>query len=262
MPDRDGRDYKTPYICWSSRDGVPGLTVFTECCLGEVLEDSSEKKVAWLIEPSELKKKEYKTAKTLSKHFDKILTYSKKLIKKKGPFTFYPFGCYLISSSDWAVHEKSKNLSIIASEKNCLKGHKLRHRVIKTFGNQIDGIYGRGYHPIENKLEGLKNYRYSIVIENCREDYFFSEKLMDCLLTGTIPIYWGCPSIGNFFDLNGISTFTNRWQLRGILKNISKAQYEGCMEAVLKNFEIAKKYLYPEKFIYEEIKSMGILDND
>ena len=34
---------------------------------------------------------------------------------------------------------------------------------------------------------------------NGRGDYEFDEKLIDCFLTGTVPIFWGCPSIDKFF---------------------------------------------------------------
>lgn len=43
-----------------------------------------------------------------------------------------------------------------------------------------------------DKLETLSKYTYSVVIENSLE--FMSEKLIDCLLAGTIPIYVGPPT--------------------------------------------------------------------
>ena len=43
-----------------------------------------------------------------------------------------------------------------------------------------------------DKLETLSKYRYSVVIENCLE--FVSEKLIDCILAGTIPVYVGPPT--------------------------------------------------------------------
>jgi hypothetical protein len=43
-----------------------------------------------------------------------------------------------------------------------------------------------------DKLETLSKYRYSVVIENSQE--FLSEKLIDCILAGTIPIYVGPPT--------------------------------------------------------------------
>ena len=38
---------------------------------------------------------------------------------------------------------------------------------------------------------------------SCYESYF-TEKLHDCFLTGTIPVYLGAPDIGDFYNLDGI----------------------------------------------------------
>ena len=48
---------------------------------------------------------------------------------------------------------------------------------------------------LKDKIDGLRDYRYHFCIENIKRDYWFTEKLIDCFVTGTIPIYWGCPSI-------------------------------------------------------------------
>jgi len=51
----------------------------------------------------------------------------------------------------------------------------------------------RGVVP--NKLEALSKYRTSLVIENSCE--YMSEKLLDCLLAGTLPVYVG-PEVEDF----------------------------------------------------------------
>jgi hypothetical protein len=43
--------------------------------------------------------------------------------------------------------------------------------------------------PAEDKLATLSNYKYSLVIENSLD--YMSEKLFDCLFSGTLPIYVG-----------------------------------------------------------------------
>jgi hypothetical protein len=65
-------------------------------------------------------------------------------------------------------------------------------------------VLGRGYQPFENKQDGLLNYRYSVIIENVKEPDYFTEKLFDCLLCGTLPIYLGAPNIGDYFDVAGM----------------------------------------------------------
>jgi hypothetical protein len=83
---------------------------------------------------------------------------------------------------------------------------------------------------------------FTIVIENCKEDYYFTEKLIDCLLSGTIPIYWGCPSIHNFFDKDGILQFNTVEECVQIIKNITENDYFKRLSIVNANFETALQY--------------------
>ena len=64
-------------------------------------------------------------------------------------------------------------------------------------------VIGAGYEPFEKKEDGLKSYRYSIIIENSSEYDYFTEKLIDACLLETIPIYWGAPNISEYFDTRG-----------------------------------------------------------
>ena len=60
---------------------------------------------------------------------------------------------------------------------------------------------------------------FSIAIENSRNGCYFTEKILDCFTTRTVPIYWGCPDIGDYFDMNVIITFNRKsycsWNLSG-----------------------------------------------
>ena len=79
---------------------------------------------------------------------------------------------------------------------------------IKTNNLPVD-VLGRGYVPFENKWEGLLPYHYSIVIENAQEPYYFTEKIIDAMMCNTIPIYWGTPNIGDYFDVTGMVICNN-----------------------------------------------------
>ena len=49
----------------------------------------------------------------------------------------------------------------------------------------------------------LFDAQFSLVFENSREINYFSEKLLDCLLSRTVPVYFGCPNIRDYFDTTG-----------------------------------------------------------
>lgn len=214
----------------------------------------NEMSYAWLIEPIEINGSIYENILNIKDNFKKIFTHEKTLLELGPPFEFIPFGGCWIKPEDQKIYSKSKNISIIASNKNYTTGHKFRQNVIKIFSDKID-VYGLGHNFINYKLDGLKDYKFSIVIENCKRDYWFTEKLIDCFMTGTIPIYWGCPSIGDFFDLNGMMLFDNINDLQKIISSIDETLYLDKFEFISKNFDLAKKYILPDDHLYYKVKN-------
>lgn len=51
-----------------------------------------------------------------------------------------------------------------------------------------------------NKHETLRDYEYSIAIENVCENNYVSEKFFDCILNNTVPLYYGSPNVGDFYN--------------------------------------------------------------
>ena len=99
------------------------------------------------------------------------------------------------------VPAKEKKISCIASKLQQFKGHRLRLDFIKILKNEIPAIdfFGKGSNYIPDKMDGLLPYRYSIAIENTAAPYYFTEKITDCFLAYTVPVYYGCKNIGKFF---------------------------------------------------------------
>ncbi|WP_101065742.1 glycosyltransferase family 10 domain-containing protein [Roseovarius salinarum] len=134
--------------------------------------------------------------------FHRILTYDPAVLHALSNAVFFPLGMTWVP--DWRSRDtaKTRSCSLIASAKRSQEGHRLRHEIaarVQSQGLDVD-LLGLGYSPFKDKADGLAPYRYSIVIENVREANYFSEKLIDSLLLQTVPIYWGCPNIGDFID--------------------------------------------------------------
>jgi hypothetical protein len=208
------------------------------------------KKVAWLLECYELNKELYEWILTNYNLYDVVFTHSLDLCSRIPNSYWVPFGGCWIHKEDWNLHKKSKNISIVASSKTFLPGHKLRHEVISNFTN-ID-LFGGGYNPIDNKITSLKEYKYQIVIENASIPGYFTEKIIDCFVTGTIPIYYGDPKIGEIFNINGIITFSNIEELKNILENPKDIDEK----YILENFEKSKEYILTEDYIYIKHKEL------
>jgi hypothetical protein len=96
---------------------------------------------------------------------------------------------------------------------NYNKRHKLVQTLLKS--NLDFDFYGRGWGGIsdnrykgyaENKHNILRNYQYSICIENVNEHNYVSEKFFDCILNNTVPLYYGCPNIEEIYDSKSYET--------------------------------------------------------
>jgi hypothetical protein len=100
---------------------------------------------------------------------------------------------------------KTRGLSWVTSSREDLPGHKLRMRFLERLRAEVDlDLYGHGFRYIEDKGEGLRPYRYSLAFENHSGPYYWSEKITDCLLAWTVPIYYGCSRILDYFPAKSL----------------------------------------------------------
>ena len=220
----------------------------------DILTSNHTNMYGWIVESPMMYPNIISQLDTVKHKYKKIFTSNKSLIEKGDPFYFIPLGGCWISPDTQKIYNKTRDISIIASAKRNLEGHKLRHCVISQFENKL-AVMGGGYKHIDNKLEGHKNFRFSIVIENCKQDYYFTEKLIDCFATGCIPIYWGCPSIHTFFNMDGLITFNDIIELDTILPTLTKELYDNKMDAIKDNFERSKEFMIADDKIYNFIKT-------
>ena len=236
-----------------------GITVFTDKMLAAVDQVNSPVKVAWLIEPYDLIPYMYDQIKTIEDKFDFVFTYEETLLKHNPDiYKFHPCDCSGIEFHSHKLHEKTKLVSMIYSEKTWLFGHRLRHIIAKTLIPQMGydkiDFFGRATpNPLELKSEGTNPYMFQIAIENAQRRFYFADKIYDCFVTGTVPIYWGAPNIGDFFDMRGILTFNHPNELKEILENLSPEKYESMLDGVKENFERVKKYIRPDDLLFENI---------
>jgi hypothetical protein len=232
---------------WDTTPGPAKVKVFTDIRLREAADDDAERKILLLVEAPCLSEETYKRALEFKRYFDVILTHNRELIETHGkPFYYYPFGGNWIRR--WGLFPKSKDVSVLMSSKQDTRGQRLRHEIAKEFGDQMD-VFGDPRLP--TKTPALRDYRYSVIIENCKEDWWFTEKLIDCFSQGTIPIYWGCPSIQRFFNARGMWTFDTVKQLRVVLSKVSERDYMNRLAAVTTNFAAALHYRCAEDWIVD-----------
>lgn len=161
---------------------------------------------------------------------------------------------------------KENKIVWVTSNQRSSKGHNVR----MDFLNKIKelpfvDLYGRGIIPINDKWDVLHNSKYAIAYENFQNDYYWSEKIADCFLSYTMPLYFGCNSIANYFPKNSyIQIDPKDRHIDLFLKEIVVSKkWEENLEAIAKSRDlILNKYqLFP--FLCNEIKSleMGKFDD-
>jgi hypothetical protein len=175
--------------------------------------------------------------------FDLILAWHPTVLSQCGNSKLFPFGSCWINDEDRKIHEKTKKLSIISSDKKQTTGHKLRHEIINSKITDMD-VFGRGYRYVDNKITGLKDYMFSLIIENDRTDNWFTEKIIDCLVTGTVPIYWGCGNIDKYFNPKGFIQFNNTSDFKNsVLPSLNENTYKEMLPFIEENFTLSLEYV-------------------
>jgi len=107
---------------------------------------------------------------------------------------------YDFLEKDLPAGEKRGLLSAICSRKTTLPGHRRRLAFLEKLHSHLEfDFFGRGFREIPGKWEGLAPYHYSIAMENSVHPNYWTEKIADCFLTETVPVYFGCPNIAAFF---------------------------------------------------------------
>lgn len=63
-------------------------------------------------------------------------------------------------------------------------------KVLHNLDNQeLSARYNKNWH--QSKINFLKNYKFNIAFENAEAPGYITEKLVDCYMANTVPIYWG-----------------------------------------------------------------------
>tara|TARA_A100001391_G_scaffold195356_1_gene172600 strand:+ start:184 stop:1107 length:924 start_codon:yes stop_codon:yes gene_type:complete len=256
-----------------------GVTVFTDKDFMSPWVDNvkTKYKVAWLVECRGVHPFAYDIISNFEHKFDYIFTFDEHLLKRGPKYVQSLIATSRVSDEDAGIHDKSKMLSLIASKQTMTRGHRLRHKVAGAIKDKYDvDLWGGAFKPFgknnkgltagairEGKTEPLKDYRFSVTIMNSRENNYFTETLVDVFRHGTIPIFWGCPNVGDFFNEKGILRFETGQQLFDILDSLSEDLYNSKLEYVKENFEIAKKYVsMDDTFADNLIKTIPELLND
>jgi len=194
-----------------------------------------------------------------------ILTYNENILKQCPNAYKYIYGTTTISPDQYnSIDVKNKvfRITSITGNKSGLPGYKFRHDSYSS-QNQITSIPTRFFissragHTIipkknrntphlnkNSKINVFVDSQFSLVIENSKQANYFTEKLCDCLITKTIPVYWGCPNISEYFDTTGWILLEDESveNLAKKLNALTPEYYMKYTDTIEKNFKEVKNY--------------------
>lgn len=216
--------------------------------------------VAMLIEPRSIQRDVYITAKKKAHLFKYVFTHDSRLLNE------IPNAKPIIWGGCWCQCEnpiKDKFMSILSSDKKYAELHRVRLRTALMFKDtpNID-VYGTCVGKYVDPIQAHEHYKYAVIVENYIDDLWFTEKIINCFATKTIPIYLGSKAIGKYFNVNGIIQVNSEEELQNTIKSmVNNIDYWNdyyndinIQKAIEENYKTYPKYTNFEKRLYKEYK--------
>lgn len=154
---------------------------------------------------------------------------------------------------------KENKIVWITSNQRSSKGHEIRMNFLDSIKNlTYVNLYGRGINPIQDKWEVLKSAKYAIAYENFQNEFYWTEKVADCFLSFTMPIYFGCTQLENYFPKNSFIQLDPKDKhislfLKEVVSSNKWEENRVAIEAA-RNLVLNEYQLFP--FLYNQIKAL------
>lgn len=189
------------------------------------------------------------------REFDLVLAYDERLLALPNAREFIPVGAWVND----IVLRKTDQISFLMSSKIWTQEHRMRFQILRELEGrdrigEFEVLTHRSPPRLPDKEGFFANAKFHIACENQVMDNMFTEKILDCFKTFTVPIYYGCANIGKYFDVRGILRFDTIERFRHIINNITPASYADMLPYVMINHELAREYW--ENSVYQRIEIM------
>jgi hypothetical protein len=96
--------------------------------------------------------------------------------------------------------------------------------------------------PTDSKIWVFES-QFSIALENTIQENYFTEKLLGCFETLTVPIYMGCPNITDYFDSRGMIIVNSLEEIKEAILKLTPELYEEMLPYLKINKERTNDFL-------------------
>lgn len=204
--------------------------------------------------------------------FSFILTWSSHILNNtpNSIFSVYGESWWQDSQFDYEPVIKQFKTSFLRGGLLKLIGHSYRHELydrkheIKTPIQFWDKLGDRQTDDFstwrQHKIDSFRPYQYSVCMENSSHENYFTEKITDCILNKTIPIYYGCSNIGDFYNSKGIIQVQNADEAIRVINNLDPSYYNSILDIIEENYQRAFKYKDYTGNVSKQIKEIFLLN--
>ena len=112
---------------------------------------------------------------------------------------------------------------------------------------------------VQNKLQFIKDYRFTICFENSSYPGYTTEKIYESMISGSVPIYWGNKRISEEFNAESFINVHDYKNLDAVIEKIMDLENNPKMFFEL----LSQPWIIPQKHksFFEEERILNFLDN-
>jgi hypothetical protein len=244
----DANDY---YFCFCDiRDVIEGKTEGKKVIYCDCMEPDSA-----CSPPKEISERRNDLHLVLSRRKD-VLSNCKGSI-------MFPFGNSWLEKENHHLlwEDKKPSISFTSTSKFSpgRDGYQMRHLVVRNLSmiKSVSSLpfyyYGSSRLPlmqdtfdytIAEHRDPMFEHMFHLAVENTRCDNYFTEKLVDCFISKTVPIYFGTEDISDFFNIDGMILIRKPEDLLDTLSNLTPEDYDRMKTPIEENYSEARKYCW------------------
>lgn len=137
-----------------------------------------------------------------------------------------------------ACPDKENRISVVCSDACKTPGQRQRLALLEALKQRLGPRlvhFGRGFMPINDKMDAILPYRFQLVLENSVLPNYWTEKLSDAYLGWAYPIYLGCPNVADYLpgkallSINDLDVETVAARIAGLLDQPFSAEQRAAL---------------------------------
>jgi hypothetical protein len=188
----------------------------------------------------------------LTTHEPWVIKHEHAVYSQCGYRWFYGIGDERIKNFDEMAKKipdkKNELISTVCSDKKQKSTvHRRRYEFTQKLKKAIPelNIFGHGVRPLDDKADAIDPFKYHVVIENFSGKDHWSEKLADAFLGHSLPLYYGCTNIYDYFPEGSLLLIDPSDEKRSI-EIIRNAIQDGEYEKRLDDIKEARRLVLEE----------------